>query len=327
MRDRIIERIVLALFAVALLPGGAIAQSAGPALTAETQGRVDFRSGPPGAENAAIWGYLSLPPGTGRVPAMVLMHGSSGLNSGSRVHYSQLLNRYGIAAFYVDSFTGRGLSSSVRDQSVLSYVDNTRDAFVALRLLRGHPRIDPARIGVMGFSRGGTVTWAAALRDAYVPFRREGLTFALHVAYYPGCNFGPTAAMTGAPMLFLLGGADNWVSAQHCLDFIHYQQRTNPRIEMKVYPGAHHAWDSPAADMRLFPIPGAQNVTGCDTVLTNADGSGLDPKTGRRMSKAERDRALEQCRKSSTVNVQPNRAIRAASDGDLIAFLRRNFRL
>ena len=327
MRDRLIECIVLAAIAVALLAGGAIAQSAGPAFTAETQGRIDFHSGPPGAENAAIWGYLSLPTGAGRVPAMVLMHGSSGLNSGSRVHYSELLNRYGIAAFYVDSFTGRGISSSVQDQSVLSYVDNTRDAFVALRLLRRHPRIDPARIGVMGFSRGGTVTWASALRDAYAQFRSEGLNFALHVPYYPGCNFGPTAATTGAPMLFLLGGADNWVNHEHCLDFIRYHQKTNPRIEVKVYPGAHHAWDSPAADGRLFSIPRAQNVTSCPSVLTNADGSGLDPRTGRRMSKAERDATLAQCRQSSTVNVQPNRAIRAASDGDLIAFLRRNFRL
>jgi dienelactone hydrolase len=321
MHNGIRHFVIVALSAAALCPAGAAAQSFSP----ETQGRIEFRSGVPGAETASIWGYLSLPLGAGRVPAMVLMHGSSGLNAGSRVHYSELLNRYGIAAFYVDSFTGRGISSSVRDQAVLSIIDNTRDAFVALRLLRTHPRIDSARIGVMGFSRGGTVSWASALRDGYAQFRREGLGFALHVPYYPGCNFGPAAATTGAPMLFLLGGADNWTRAEHCLDFVRYLQRTNPRIEVKVYPGAHHAWDSPAADGRLIPIPGAQNVTGCDTMLTSPDGSGLEPKTGRRLSKAERDRALAACRKSSTVNVQANRAIRAASDGDLIAFLRRNF--
>jgi dienelactone hydrolase len=301
--------------------GAALAQS----FTAETQGRIEFRSGPPGAETAPIWGYLSLPPGSARVPAMVLMHGSSGLNAGSRVHYSELLNRYGIAAFYVDSFTGRGISSSVSNQAVLSITENTRDAFVALRLLRRHPRIDPARVGVMGFSRGGTVSWASAMRDGFAQFRREGLGFALHVPYYPGCNFGPAATTTGAPMLFLLGSADDWTRAEHCLDFAAHLRKTNPRIEVKVYPGAHHAWDSPAPDGRLIPMPGTQNVTGCDTMLTNPDGSGLEAKTGRRLSKAERDQALAVCRKSSTVNIQANRAIRAASDGDLIAFLRRNF--
>lgn len=319
---RLFSRIARAAACVmALLPSAAMAQ----AFTAETSGRIDFRSGPPGAETAAIWGYLALPPGGARVPAMVLMHGSSGLNAGSRVHYSELLNRYGIAAFYVDSFTGRGIGSSVRDQAVLSIPDNTRDAFAALRLLRRHPRIDPARIGVMGFSRGGTVSWASSLREAYAQFRREGLGFALHVPYYPGCNFGSASSTTGAPMLFLLGGADNWTRAEHCLDFVARLRKTNPRIEVKVYPGAHHAWDSPAADGRLVPIREAQNVTGCDTVLTNADGSGFEVKTGRRLSKAERDSALAACRKSSTVNIQANRAIRAASDGDLIAFLRRHF--
>lgn len=315
------RRLSLSVLLVIAMCAGARAQT----FTPETQGRIEFRSGPPGAETVPIWGYLALPPGGARVAAMVLMHGSSGLNAGSRVHYSELLNRYGIAAFYVDSFTGRDIGSTVRDQAVLSYIENTRDAFVALRLLRQHPRIDPARIGVMGFSRGGTVSWSSAMREGFVLFRREGLNFALHVPYYPGCNFGPATATTGAPMLFLLGGADNWTRAEHCLDFAGYLRKTNPRIEVKVYPGGHHAWDSPAADGRLIPIPNAQNVTGCDTILTNADGSGLEPKTGRRLTKAERDRALAECRKSSTVSVQANRAIRAASDGDLIAFLRRHF--
>ena len=317
----VLHNILAIACAIVILPLAASAQT----FTAETQGRIEFRSGRPGAETASIWGYLALPPGTGRVPAMVLMHGSSGLNSGSRVHYSELLNRYGIAAFYVDSFTGRGLTSSVRDQAVLSITDNTHDAFVALRLLRQHPRIDPARIGVMGFSRGGSVSRASAQRDSFPQFRREGLNFALHVPYYPGCNFGLAAPTTGAPMLFLLGGADNWTRAEHCSDLVTHLRKTNPRIEVKVYPGAHHAWDAPAADGRLIPIPSAQNVTGCDTILTNADGSGFEAKTGRRLTKAERDQAYVACVKSSTVNVQANRAIRAASDGDLIAFLRRNF--
>ncbi|HEY7607693.1 MAG TPA: hypothetical protein VIF14_00545 [Alphaproteobacteria bacterium] len=142
MRRRPIRDIALAAIAAALLPAGALAQSGLPPLTAEISGRIGFRFGPPGAEVAPIWGYLALPSGAARVPAMVIMHGSSGLNPGSRVHNSELLNRYGIAAFYVDSFTGRDISSSVRDQSVLSITDNTRDAFVALRLLRRHPRIE-----------------------------------------------------------------------------------------------------------------------------------------------------------------------------------------
>jgi len=318
---RPLSRFLLPLaFSLLFLAGAATAQT----LTAEAHGRLDFRSGPVGAESAAIWGYLSIPSTEARAPAMVLMHGSGGLNPGSRAHYSTLLNRHGIAAFYVDSFTGRGIRSSVRDQTVLSITDNTHDAFAALRLLRRHPRIDPARIGVMGFSRGGTVTRAAAMRDRFTQFRREGLNFALHVPYYPGCNFA-AAVPTRAPMLFLLGGADNWTRAEHCLDLVTQLRKTNPAIEVKVYPGAHHAWDSEAPDGRSISVVDAQNTTGCDTVLTKADGSGFEPKTGRKFTKAEMEQALARCLKSSTVTIQASRATRAASDGDLIAFLRAHF--
>ena len=45
---------------------------------------------------------------------------------------------------------------------------NLADALAALKLLATHPRIDPARIGVMGFSRGGQV----ALYSSLEPLRR-----------------------------------------------------------------------------------------------------------------------------------------------------------
>lgn len=322
-----VQRTLLAAALLTLAAPSVAAEAADTPLAAETQGRMEFASGPRGAETARIWGYLSLPAGAGRVPAMVLMHGSGGLIAGSRTHYSELLNRYGIAVFYVDSFTGRGISSSVRDQAVLSITDNTHDAFAALRLLRRHPRIDPAKIGVMGFSRGGTVSRASAMRDSFTQFRREGLVFALHVPFYPGCNFATVGPTTGAPMLFLLGGADDWTRAEHCLDFAAQIRRTGAHIDMKVYPGAHHAWDSSAPDGRLIPIPNAQNLAGCDTILNDADGSGLEVKTGRRLTRPERDQALAACLKTSTVHIQANRAVRAASDGDVIAFLRQNFGL
>ena len=46
--------------------------------------------------------------GTGSTPAVILMHGSSGI-SGMENDWVRMLNDLGVATFMIDSFTGRGL--------------------------------------------------------------------------------------------------------------------------------------------------------------------------------------------------------------------------
>jgi dienelactone hydrolase len=94
---------------------------------------------------------------------------------------------------------------------------NVADALAALRLLATHPRIDPERIGVIGFSKGGQV----ALYTALEPFRRaiidDDRRFAAHVALYPYCNdWYQAERIDGAPMLLLLGGRDDYTPAEPC---------------------------------------------------------------------------------------------------------------
>jgi len=97
-------------------------------------------------------GVLSLPAeAKGPVPAMVIAHGSGGILP-SYALWTAALNRAGIATFVVDSWGGRGITSTRYDQSQVSNAANVADAFFALRLLATHPRIDAKRIGVMGFS-------------------------------------------------------------------------------------------------------------------------------------------------------------------------------
>lgn len=57
------------------------------------------------------------------------------------------------AAFILDAFTGRGIIDTNADQSQLDSIAMMHDAFAALGKLATHPRIDPARIAAMGFSR------------------------------------------------------------------------------------------------------------------------------------------------------------------------------
>lgn len=55
----------------------------------------------------------------------------------------------------------------------------------ALAVLGRHPRIDPERIAVMGFSKGGFAALYSSLRRFARMHGPAGLTFAAHVAFYP----------------------------------------------------------------------------------------------------------------------------------------------
>jgi dienelactone hydrolase len=196
----------------------------------------------------AIWGTLALPAlGHAPYPAMVLAHGSGGIECKDWERWVPLLNQLGVATFVVDSFTPRGIARTVDDQSQLDQSANDADALAALQLLARDPRIDPARIGVMGFSRGGSV----ALETAVDRFRRgvirNDVKFAAHIAFYPGCSlryWRTPSPLTGAPILLALGELDNYTPPRSCLAFAEAMKAAGQDVEVHVYPGAQHDFDS-----------------------------------------------------------------------------------
>jgi hypothetical protein len=109
-------------------------------------------------QKTTIFGTLRLPKRATApvpVPAMVIAHGSAGVAHDREFWWADHLNDIGIAAFVVDSFTPRSIRETSTDQTQLSTAANAADALAALRLLTTHPKIDPKRIGVIGFSKGG----------------------------------------------------------------------------------------------------------------------------------------------------------------------------
>ncbi len=108
-------------------------------------------------------GHLFLPPGNEKVPAVVLVHGSGGIYKALLDYWPQQFNAAGIAVFTLDMFGPRGVQSTAEDQSQVPFAADVADAFAALRVLATHPRIDPRRIAVMGFSRGGIATLRASV--------------------------------------------------------------------------------------------------------------------------------------------------------------------
>jgi dienelactone hydrolase len=224
-----------------------------------------------GGTEIPLFGWLKVSGGGGRRPAMVISHGSGGILDGREHEWAERLNALGVATFVVDSFTPRGLAATGDDQTRLSLAASVVDAFAALERLSHHPAIDPGRIGVMGFSKGGQV----ALYSALEPFRRgalrdDTLGFALHIALYPSCSIPyRSREVTKAPMVFLLGGADDYTPAAHCARYVEYFRAKGASVVTATFPGAHHGFDLATRPQPLSRVQTARNC-GLDIELDPA---------------------------------------------------------
>jgi len=153
-----------------------------------TLSTADFLLGKKDGKPAMIAGELRIPkPGTDRLPAVILVHGSGGVGFNSGMWAGEL-NKAGFATFVADSFTGRGITNSITDQSQLSSYTMINDAFVALAVLAKHPRIDPDKIAIMGFSKGAIPSLYASMNRFQNAYASEGATFAAYIGFYTPCN-------------------------------------------------------------------------------------------------------------------------------------------
>lgn len=197
---------------------------------------------------ADIHGSLIVPSGAdGPVPAMIILHDSAGISEAHEFAWADHLRSLGIAAFVVDSFTGRGVTDTVQDQSKVTGQSMIIDAYQALALLAAHPAIDRERIGVMGFSKGGYATYLAAWQFFDTLLSQDDLHFAAYIPVYGDCAFQQeTPRLVGGPMLFLVGEGDDWTPAASCQRAVDAAADAGFMVEQITYPGGH-SFDNPAA--------------------------------------------------------------------------------
>ena len=81
---------------------------------------------------------------------MVLVPGSGGINAGADV-WDRQFEAMGISTFTLDPFAGRGMVSTVVDQSQLGRLNEILDLYRTLVVLAARPCVDPNHIAVMGF--------------------------------------------------------------------------------------------------------------------------------------------------------------------------------
>ncbi len=186
-----------------------------------------------------LWGHIDKPDGPGPFPAVVLMHGCGGLLP-THARWASLLNKLGYVTLMLDSFRPRSVFNvCTRPVRIVSPSFRALDAYGALAYLQGLTFVDPKRIGLIGWSHGGTSALEAVNHagiTARLPHR-----FSAVVAFYPYCIEDRRFDL---PVLILMGEADDWTPLSLCRKLKVNNLHDGTSIELLAYPGAHHAFDA-----------------------------------------------------------------------------------
>jgi dienelactone hydrolase len=248
----------------------------GPARAEPWPERVSFPSADGKTE---LVGYVFKPSKmpAPRVPAVVMMHGRAGAYSSAadgRYDASTLSRRHqmwgwlwaerGYIAVLVDGFGPRGTPQGFarftyhrRPPELNEVTIRPLDAYGALAYLRTRADVVPDRIGLQGWSNGGSATLAAMAVDApgiKLPTPATGFRAAL--AFYPACGLKgrfEDGYRPYAPVWVLHGTDDEEVSPRRCDAFVEKSRALGGDIQIRVYDRATHGFDDPSRKRRSVP--------------------------------------------------------------------------
>ena len=220
-------------------------------VTLESSGTVD---------TVTLSGFLYRPDGAGPFPAVIGLHGCSGLVGrdgrpfGTFRDWGERLSGLGYVLLYPDSFGGRSVAEvcTARERSIQSARERVQDAYAALRWLRAQPFVAGEAVALIGWSHGGSTALAALgsahrERPADAGFR----DFRAAIAFYPGCGARRLQEgwRTSIPLLILMGESDNWTPLAPCRTLAEAARGRGEPVEIVTYPGASHSFDMPGGQL------------------------------------------------------------------------------
>jgi len=183
-------------------------------------------------------------PGDGKRPAVVILHGVSGLDASPALsqyrRYAAALAGAGIDAYvlsYYDAADAVATKSKIADerravfnQRIRSWASSVSEV-VGLILAQAN---SAGRVGVLGFSQGGFLATAAAAQDQRI---------APLVVFYGGIPSPLKNEITRLPpLLELHGDADRVVALADGQALVDLARGLGQPVEMTVYRGAGHGF-------------------------------------------------------------------------------------
>ncbi|HKB80066.1 MAG TPA: dienelactone hydrolase family protein [Thermoanaerobaculia bacterium] len=204
------------------------------AATALNAATVSFPSSPGNGS-----GYLALPAGAGRHPALIVIQEWWGLNDWVRAQADRFAKE-GYVAVAPDLYRGPSTSDPEVAHELSRGLPHDRamaDLEGAFHYLAERTDVDPARIGVIGWCMGGG--YALDLTVAEPRLAASVINYG-HLVTDPA-----TIARIHAPILGNFGAEDRGIPPADVRAFDQALQKAGKVSDIKIYGGAGHAFMNP----------------------------------------------------------------------------------
>ena len=213
----------------------------------------------------------------GKLPLIMVVPGSLGV-APSHLKHAETVVADGFAAFVLDSFGARDVTSTVANQTQFSFAASAYDVLAAWQVLAEHPDIDASRIGAQGHSRGGSAVLTAATRRFADVVVGAGAGFRSVLAAYPwsGHQFlDPSVDET--EIRVIMGDADEWCSPMQVQGHCQAIRLSGGKATMRLIGGAQHSFDR---GTDIANVPDASVSPAAPTAYIANDGAFIHPLTG-----------------------------------------------
>ena len=193
---------------------------------------------PSGSETVS--GYLATPAGSGKHPALVVIHEWWGLNDWVKSKADDFAKQ-GYVALAVDLYRGKvAQDADTAHQLMRGLPDDRalRDMKAAVAFLRSRPEVDASKIASIGWCMGGGLSLDLAVAEP---------TLSGAVIYYGHLMTDPaTIAALKVPLLGNFGGQDQGISPESVREFEAQAKKDGKSVDFKIYPDAGHGFASGA---------------------------------------------------------------------------------
>ena len=212
----------------------------------------------PGAEIAdwgrveKVDGHFARPAGNSpKVPAVLILHGSGGID-GRGAYYARALQDAGIATLEITMFARGGRPKSGA-KATMPF------AAAALKWLAAQSGVDGTRLGVMGFSWGGLMTFLMSSELTQNALGKDTPKPIAFAPLYPTCSaiarivknrqsvfYGAETRMSGSSMLIQVGTKDDYEDDERACDALigSWPAAARKRTTVRYYEGATHGFDT-----------------------------------------------------------------------------------